>query len=89
MERNGDRSAVQAGHGDLSDAVTKFAPLMVTMVPVGPLDGEKLVMVGVAGAMVKPLARVTVCVPVVTVTLRGAQGGSAGDDELGSDAGGV
>ena len=49
-----------------ADAVSKFWPLMVTVVPTGPLDGPKLVIAGVATTTKEP-ADVAVPLPVVTL----------------------
>ena len=49
-------------------AAVKFAPLIVTLVPTGPLEGVKLVIVG-AGTTVKLLA--LVAVPPAVATLSG------------------
>ena len=48
-------------------APVKFVPLIVTLVPTGPLVGAKLVIVG-AGTTVKLLALVAVPPGVVTLT---------------------
>ena len=48
-------------------APVKFVPLIVTLVPTGPLVGVKLVTVG-AGTTVKLLALVAVPPAVVTLT---------------------
>jgi len=48
-------------------APLKFVPLIVTLVPTGPLVGAKLVIVG-AGTTVKLLALVAVPPAVVTLT---------------------
>jgi hypothetical protein len=51
----------------------RFDPLIVTSVPIGPLAGAKLVMVGlpaVAGLTVNPTANVATSRPVVIVTAR-------------------
>ena len=47
-------------------APVKFVPVITTLVPTGPLAGEKPVIVG-AGITVKPLALVAVPPGVVTV----------------------
>ena len=48
-------------------APVKFVPVIVTLVPTGPLVGAKLVIVG-AGTTVKLLALVAVPPAVVTLT---------------------
>ena len=50
-------------------APVKFAPLIVTLVPTGPLVGVKLVIAGAVGAIVKLPA--LVAVPPAVVTLSG------------------
>ena len=49
-------------------APVKFAPLIVTLVPTGPLVGVKLVIVG-AGMTVKGVALVAVPPDVVTLSV--------------------
>ena len=50
-----------------ADAPVKFVPLIVTLVPVGPLAGVKLVIVGALAVTVKLVA--LVAVPPGAVTL--------------------
>jgi hypothetical protein len=50
------------------DAPVKFVPLMVTLVPVGPLAGVKLAIVGGLAVTVKLLALVAVPPGVVTLS---------------------
>ena len=52
-----------------ADAPVKFVPLIVTLVPVGPLAGVKLVIVGALAVTVKLVA--LVAVPPGAVTLSG------------------
>jgi hypothetical protein len=49
-------------------APVKFVPLIVTLVPAGPLVGVKPVIVGALAPTVKVLALVAVPVGVVTLT---------------------
>ena len=49
-------------------APVKFVPLIVTLVPTGPLVGAKLVIVGALAPTVKLLALVAVPPGVVTVS---------------------
>ena len=49
-------------------APVKFVPLIVTLVPVGPLVGVKLVIVGALAVTVKLLALVAVPPGVVTLS---------------------
>ena len=49
-------------------APVKFVPLIVTLVPAGPLVGVKPVIVGALAAIVKLLALVAVPSGVVTLT---------------------
>ena len=49
-------------------APVKFVPLIVTLVPTGPLVGVKLVIVGGIAVTVKELALVAVPPGVVTLT---------------------
>jgi len=51
-----------------ADAPVKFVPLIVTLVPVGPLAGVKLVIVGALALTVKLVALVAVPPGVVTLT---------------------
>ena len=46
----------------------KFVPLIVTLVPTGPLAGVKLVIVGAGGTTVKLVALVAVPPGVVTLS---------------------
>src|SRR5438445_13728982 len=62
-------------------APVKFVPLIVTLVPTGPLVGAKLVIVG-AGTTVKLLA--LVAVPPGVVTLTGPVVAPVGTVEIGS-----
>ena len=51
-----------------ADAPVKFVPLIVTLVPTGPLVGVKLVIVGALALTVKLVALVAVPAGVVTLT---------------------
>ena len=51
-----------------ADAPVKFVPLIVTLVPTGPLVGVKLVIVGALALTVKLAALVAVPAGVVTLT---------------------
>src|SRR5437867_8271099 len=57
-------------------APVKFVPLIVTLVPTGPLVGVKLVVVGALAVTVKLLA--LVAVPPAVVTLAGLVAAPAG-----------
>ena len=59
-----------------ADAPVKFVPLIVTLVPAGPLVGVKLVIVGALALTVKLLA--LVAVPPGAVTLTGPVAAPAG-----------
>ena len=58
------------------DAPVKFVPLIVTLVPTGPLAGAKLVIVGALAVTVKLVA--LVAVPPAVVTLTGPVAAPAG-----------
>ena len=51
-----------------ADAPVKFVPLIVTLVPTGPLVGVKLVIVGALALTVKLAALVAVPADVVTLS---------------------